>query len=643
MTIGANPSPISRTVSFDLVARNGSSSYTAGFNIVMGARTPAAVLSVSASPSTLSPQGGQVTITGTVQHASTCRLELLSKQSFPVVYSDSQKSCTSGNFSAHVTVGANPSPVRRTVSFDLVARNGSSSFTAGFSVVVAVAAPPVVLSVSGAPSVLPPGGGQVTLTGTVEHATTCQLELLSSQSFPVVYSHDAKGCDAGSYSASVVIGANPSPIIRTVSFALLARNGTSSSTRRFYVTLAAPPPPTTTTTVVDLTIDTSSVPDGSVGVPYHSRLHASDGLPPYVWSAFVGMPPGLIVTSLGVITGTPTLGGDFEFTVTVEDSNGNQSSAGVPITISGGGTTTTVPAATTTTSTPGPAVQQFTSDNWSGYAVDGGPFTSVSGTFTVPYLTTDATCEDRLSDWVGINGWSPAGPTSSLIQAGVDESDVDPATGACNPSGSFYAWAWWEILPASSNPVYSVLLNGGDSITVTISQTGGTGLWTILLTDNTDGQSFTEQEPYSGTGSSAEWITEAFADNTCGSGVGPAPGFPGVAVCTIASYSDSSGNQPGVSFDNLAYNGNVTEIDEITMVQNGVSVSTPSNLGSNGLSGGFTMSYTGNEGSNLIGPLRTGRLVDEALDRVGVGLGTPARVHGTPYVDRPINSPRNRS
>jgi hypothetical protein len=248
-----------------------------------------------------------------------------------------------------------------------------------------------------------------------------------------------------------------------------------------------------------------------------------------------------------------------------------------------------------------------------------------------------------LADWVGINGWSPAGPTSSLIQAGVDESDVDPATGACNPSGSFYAWAWWEILPASSNPVYSVLLNGGDSITVTISQTGVTGLWAISITDNTNGQSFTEQEPYSGTGSSAEWITEAFADSSCGSGVGPAPGFPGAAVCTIASYSDSSGNQPGVSFDNLAYNGNVTEIDEITMLQNGVSVSTPSDLDSNGLSDGFAVSYTGDEGSNLVGPIHAGQFADKSRVAVQVGLGTPARVHGIPYVDSGINSARHRS
>jgi hypothetical protein len=132
------------------------------------------------------------------------------------------------------------------------------------------------------------------------------------------------------------------------------------------------------------------------------------------------------------------------------------------------------------------------------------------------------------------------------------------------------------------------------------------------------------KEPYSGPGSSAEWVTEANAANTCGNGIGPAPGFPGSAVCTIASYSNSSGGQPGVSFDDLAYSGNVTDIGEITMVQNGVQVSTPSGLGSNGLSDGFTVSYTGDEGSNLIGPLRTGQAADKSRGavQVDIGLGT---------------------
>jgi len=101
-------------------------------------------------------------------------------------------------------------------------------------------------------------------------------------------------------------------------------------------------------------------------------------------------------------------------------------------------------------------------------------------------------------------------------------------------------------------------------------------------------------------------------------------------------------SQPGVSFDYLGYNGSVTEIDEITMVQNGVSVSTPSDLDSNGLSDGFTVSYTGNEGSNLVRSLHIGHVASAALRTVQVGLGAPARREGAPFVDRPINAVREQ-
>jgi hypothetical protein len=108
---------------------------------------------------------------------------------------------------------------------------------------------PQVLSAYATPSALGPSGGTVTVTGRVKNARTCQLEVLSRQSFPVVYSHNpTSACQNGAFSARVLIGANPSPVKRTVAFALLARDGSLSSTGLFYVSLALrpanlPPPP----------------------------------------------------------------------------------------------------------------------------------------------------------------------------------------------------------------------------------------------------------------------------------------------------------------------------------------------------------------------------------------------------------------
>ena len=68
------------------------------------------------------------------------------------------------------------------------------------------------------------------------------MKLLSQQSFPVVYASNARSC-SGSFTARVTIGRNPSPINRTVAFALIARGSASLFTAGFYVTLAGSPPP----------------------------------------------------------------------------------------------------------------------------------------------------------------------------------------------------------------------------------------------------------------------------------------------------------------------------------------------------------------------------------------------------------------
>src|SRR5579875_2217703 len=128
----------------------------------------------------------------------------------------------------------------------------------------------LVTSASASPSVLPASGGVVTVTGTVEHATTCQLKLLTPQGFPVVYSHGPKSCTGGTFTAKVVVGPNPTSTKKVVGFALVASNEASSFSGKFFLALEgapAPPPPGSppqTTTVpatgagVSLTVSDSS-------------------------------------------------------------------------------------------------------------------------------------------------------------------------------------------------------------------------------------------------------------------------------------------------------------------------------------------------------------------------------------------------
>ena len=79
-----------------------------------------------------------------------------------------------------------------------------------------------------------------------------------------------------------------------------------------------------------LSITTATLPSGPAGVAYSQTLAASGGTPPYSnWTVSIGsLPPGLILNSTsGVISGTPTTGGTYAFSVTVKDSAGNTSPA----------------------------------------------------------------------------------------------------------------------------------------------------------------------------------------------------------------------------------------------------------------------------------------------------------------------------
>ena len=70
-----------------------------------------------------------------------------------------------------------------------------------------------------------------------------------------------------------------------------------------------------------LSIPTTSIPNGTVGKPYAVGLTVSGGSAPYSWAATAGtVPPGLTVTNGGTIVGTPTVAGSYGFTVTVTDA-----------------------------------------------------------------------------------------------------------------------------------------------------------------------------------------------------------------------------------------------------------------------------------------------------------------------------------
>src|ERR1700687_176435 len=77
--------------------------------------------------------------------------------------------------------------------------------------------------------------------------------------------------------------------------------------------LAAQAPP--------LAIADEALPALDAGVEFHMLLHATGGVPPYVWSVASGdLPEGVTLTPEGLLAGRPTMPGASIFTLKVEDS-----------------------------------------------------------------------------------------------------------------------------------------------------------------------------------------------------------------------------------------------------------------------------------------------------------------------------------
>ena len=81
-------------------------------------------------------------------------------------------------------------------------------------------------------------------------------------------------------------------------------------------------------------VTTTSLPNGTNGVAYNQTLAAFGGQPPYAWTNISGtLPPGLTLATNGVISGTPTNNGTFNFTVRVTDANNNTVTQALKLTV----------------------------------------------------------------------------------------------------------------------------------------------------------------------------------------------------------------------------------------------------------------------------------------------------------------------
>ncbi|WP_198929072.1 putative Ig domain-containing protein, partial [Rhizobium sp. AC27/96] len=85
---------------------------------------------------------------------------------------------------------------------------------------------------------------------------------------------------------------------------------------------SAPATVSITVSAPTLSLDPATLPAGAIGAAYSETTTASGGTSPYSYAITAGsLPAGLTLSSAGVISGTPTGGGTYNFTLTATDSS----------------------------------------------------------------------------------------------------------------------------------------------------------------------------------------------------------------------------------------------------------------------------------------------------------------------------------
>ena len=189
----------------------------------------------------------------------------------------------------------------------------------------------------------------------------------------------------------------------------------------------------------------------------------------------------------------------------------------------------------------GTALHDSQSNNWSGYnqgfLEKDTPFSSIGAQWVVPTATQHLAGQAEYSaTWIGIGGGcldtSCSATDSTLVQAGTEEDVAADGTASYS--------AWWELVPVPSVSA-SITVHPGDLIKCDISQIVP-GLWSIVLTDTTDGQGFTETLPYPSSELTAEWIEETpVVIGSSGTGISALPNLSTVGF-TQATVNGANAN-----------------------------------------------------------------------------------------------------
>ena len=486
--------------------------------------------------------------------------------------------------------------------------------------------------------------GDVTLTegnsGTTSAVFTVTLSPVSGQTVSVNYATaDNTATQPADYTnTSGTLNFAPGTTTQTITVPVVGETAPEAN-ETFFVNLSgavnatlsdAQGQGTITNDDVPVTVSPVSLPGGAVATAYSQTVTASGAVAPYSFAPTAGaLPAGLSLSSGGVISGTPTAGGSFNFTVTATDSSpfpgpfaGSRS-----YTLTIAAPTIVLPATPLAGGTLGAPYSATIN------AASGG---------TAPYAYT--VTGGALPGGLGLNAASGAitGTPSAVGTFNFDITATDSSTGTGPYTATqSYAITTIDVPPTASNSALTVAYNAA-ATNVPLSLTGGAPTAVAIGTAPTNGtavaagtaityqptagfagtDSFTYTATNSGGTSTPATVTVTVSDPVIT--ITPSGGFSAtVGAPYTQTFTWNGGAQPwsGFQVTNLPAGLSITGT-----TANSVTVSgTPTQAGSFNLNASATDSSTGN------GPYTVGQAFTLTVAAPGLSLAPAGPAVSAPY------------
>ncbi|MGN7102218.1 putative Ig domain-containing protein [Ralstonia holmesii] len=240
----------------------------------------------------------------------------------------------------------------------------------------------------------------------------------------------------------------------TVSFTVTATDSSTGTGAPFAVggvytlTIAAP----------SVTVSPATLPNPAIASAYSQTITAANGTAPYTYAVTAGaLPAGLSLSTTGVLSGTPTAGGTFNFTVTATDANSFTASRAYSVTI-GAPTVTVNPAAATSAQVTTAYSQTFS---------------ATGGTAPYTYAVTTGTLPAGLSlnASTGVLSGTPTTLGSSTFT--VRATDSSTGTGAPYSGTRSYTITVGQVIGTAPAITATTMSTAPITLHATANATGG--------------------------------------------------------------------------------------------------------------------------------------------------------------------------